>query len=163
MDYYGQVLGLYNFKGAVTVSDSTFMKMRLEHSSCDVGYNLSETTHKTLSEDETFNEGNSFTTKFTSSDRTARDYKTQVKNIISIRVDDETLVQQPISIYGNIFEDNAVIKGLVYLDLPQRTTEAVLLVGNAVSYTFSYYHTAVFHIRNQVTSVLSEAGMTAEA
>jgi len=157
MDHYGQVLGLYNFKGAVTVTDSTFTKFKLEHASCDVGENLSATDHLS------YNEDNSFTTKFTSSDRTARDYKTQVKNLISIRVDDETLVQQPISIYGNIFEDNAVIKGLVYLDLPQRTTEAVLLVGNAVSYTFSYYHTAVFHIRNQVTSVLSEADMTAEA
>ena len=157
MDHYGQVLGLQNFKGAVTVTGSTFKNNKLHYESCSVGSNIQSTYTSG------FTELNKYTAKMNGREDSSRVYSSQMKNLISIRVDDSKLVQQPIKIYGNTFEDNAAIKGLVYLDLPQRTDAEVLLVGNTVSLTFSYYHTAVFHIRNRVSSVLSESDMTAEA
>lgn len=78
-------------------------------------------------------------------------------------MDDNSITEKPIDIFGNTFEDNAVIKGLVYIDLPSRSSAAVQIYGNQIDKTFTYMHTSVFHIRTQVATVLAEADMTEEA
>jgi len=64
-----------------------------------------------------------------------------MRNVISIRG-----TSHQITIAGNTFSDNDVVKGVIYLESAYRS-QAVIIAANTFTYNFAYFSASAIYIR----------------
>jgi len=133
MTHHSTVLQLTQFKGYVTVEDSTFEKHLIGYEDCGAG------SVGTMPTDNYAIYG-------------TKD-KLQLKHVISITEHEHT-----IAIMGNTFQGNTAVKGVVYIELEEAqlsNSNPVLFYKNTFAKNAAYFGTSALFVRSKGTNVES--------
>ncbi|CDW71619.1 UNKNOWN [Stylonychia lemnae] len=127
MQYTGLMLDLDNFNGNVSIASSTFMYNNISYQSCDSAFDISKNKI-----------GTDNYPSLGSKD------KIQIKSVISI----VNHGNYKIDIIGNRFQQNTATKGVIYLDLQNRTNQNRLLIeNNEFNYNFGFIEASAVYLR----------------
>eukprot|EP00347_Sterkiella_histriomuscorum_P024148 403332142 len=129
MQYYGSVVDLESFKGHITISLTTFLRNFLRYYDCEVGRQIR------------YMDKTKFVDRYPSlGTKTA----IQMRSLITILNHERRF-----TLLKNTFDSNAVIKGLLYLDMKDRfqNNQRFLFGQNTFQRTFSFFDAQIAYIR----------------
>lgn len=128
MRFYGQIVDLRGFLGHVQIQDNTFQFNTVKYQDCDAAYKIMADTNDYSSSDPYESYGSS------------KD-KIQIKSVISV-----TDHHHDFYLIGNTFTRNTGTKGIVYLDLHDRTNYPLIISDNDFASNGGYVDASVLHI-----------------
>jgi len=129
------VLDLKSFRGDVFIANNVFSFNIAKYKDCSSAYDTLSDTHSL---------GDPYPSYGSTKD------KVQIKSVVSV-----TDHHHAFTLIDNTFERNTGTKGVVYLDLFDRTNHPLIISGNTFTSNGGYVDASVLHIRVRAKSTLT--------